>query len=348
IIICVPTPLGEHREPDLSYIIGTAKTISKYIQTGQLIILKSTTYPGTTDEVVLPILEKSGLKAGADFNLAYSPEREDPGNKEFTTFTIPILVGGITPRCQDLTCSMYNKIGMKTVPVSNTKVAESAKLLENIYRAVNIALVNELKVIFDKMNIDIFEVIDAARTKPFGFQAFYPGPGLGGHCIPIDPFYLSWKAREYDYSTRFIELAGEINALMPEYVINRTIEALGEQGKALKNSKVLILGMSYKKNIDDMREAPSLKLMDILIKKGARVDYSDPFIQTLPETRQYKFSKESIELTGDNIKSYDCIIISTDHDDFDREKLKNNANLIIDTRNMFKISGIKKGKIYKA
>jgi len=348
IIICVPTPLGDHREPDLSFVINTAETISKFLQKGQLVILKSTTYPGTTDEVVLPILEKSGLKSGKDFSLAYSPEREDPGNKAFTTFDIPIIVGGITHNCRNLACSMYEKIGMKTVPVSNTGVAESAKMLENIYRAVNIALINELKVIFDRMNIDIFEVINAASTKPFGFQAFYPGPGLGGHCIPIDPFYLSWKAREFDYTTRFIELAGEINAMMPEYVINKTADALGEHGKVLKNSRILILGMSYKKNIDDTRESPSLKMMDILLKKSAIVDYSDPFIPVLPRTRKYSFDKKSVELTEDNIKSYDCLIISTDHDSFDKKKIKENAKLIIDTRNMFNARGINSGKIYKA
>lgn len=270
IIICVPTPLGEHREPDLSYIIDTAKGVSKYLKADQLVILKSTTYPGTTEEVVLPILEESGLKAGKNFSLSYSPEREDPGNKEFTSSNIPLIVGGYTEKCRELTCKLYNKIGIKTFPVYSTKVAESAKLLENIYRAVNIALVNELKILLDKMGIDVFEVIDAAKTKPFGFQAFYPGPGLGGHCIPIDPFYLTWKAREYEYSTRFIELAGEINASMPEYVIKKTMEALGESGKAIKGSRILILGMAYKKNVDDMRESPALKLMELLMEGGGR------------------------------------------------------------------------------
>ncbi len=348
VIICVPTPLGEHREPNLSYITNTAEVVAKYLRPEQLIVLKSTTYPGTTDEVVLPILEKSGLKAGVDFYLSFSPEREDPGNKDFNTSMIPIIVGGYNAPSRTLTALIYKKVGIKVVEVSSTKVAESSKLLENIYRAVNIALVNELKIIFDKMNIDIFEVIEAAKTKPFGFQAFYPGPGLGGHCIPIDPFYLTWKVREYDYSTKFIELAGEINASMPEYVINKLIEALGDQGKFLKNTKILILGMAYKKNIDDMRESPSLKLMDLIIKKGAEADYSDPFIPALPETRHYKFKKQSIALTSKNIAGYDALIISTDHDSFDKKKILDNANLIIDTRNMFNIRGKRKNKIYKA
>ncbi|MBA7567218.1 UDP-N-acetyl-D-glucosamine 6-dehydrogenase [subsurface metagenome] len=348
IIICVPTPLGEHREPDLSYIIDTSKIISKHLQANQLVILKSTTYPGTTEEIVLPILEKSGLKAGDNFNLAYSPEREDPGNKDFTTSKIPVIVGGYTPKCSKLTCAVYSKIGIKTIPVSSTRVAEAAKLLENIYRAVNIALVNELKIIYSKMDIDIFEVIEAASTKPFGFSAFYPGPGLGGHCIPIDPFYLSWKAREYEYSTRFIELAGEINSSMPDYVIDRITEALNEHGRALQGSNVLILGMAYKKNVDDMRESPSLKIMDLLIKKGAKVEYSDPYIPELPKTRQYNFRKKSIELTEENIKSYDLIVVVTDHDKFNKELILKNAKLIIDTRNMFRVDKLKDGKIYKA
>ncbi len=348
VIICVPTPLGEHREPDLGYVISTAKIISKYLHPEQLIILKSTTYPGTTEEIILPILEKRKLRAGIDFYLAYSPEREDPGNKDFTTSKIPVIVGGYTPKCSKLTCATYSKIGIKTIPVSSTRVAEAAKLLENIYRAVNIALVNELKIIYSKMDIDIFEVIEAASTKPFGFSAFYPGPGLGGHCIPIDPFYLSWKAREYEYSTRFIELAGEINSSMPDYVVDRITEALNEHGRALQGSKVLILGMAYKKNVDDMRESPSLKIMDLLIKKGAKVEYSDPYIPELPKTRQYSFRKKSIELTKENIKSYDLIVVVTDHDKFDKELIFNNANLIVDTRNMFRVDKLKDGKIYKA
>ena len=348
IIICVPTPLSDHREPDLSYVINTANTLSNYLQKDQIVILVSTTYPGTTDEVVLPILQKKGLKAGVDFYLAYSPEREDPGNKDFTTTNVPKIIGGHTSKCLDTACAIFNKIGIETVPVSSTKVAESAKLLENIYRAVNIALVNELKIIFTRMGIDVFEIIDAARTKPFGFQPFYPGPGLGGHCIPIDPFYLTWKAREYDYSTKFIELAGEINSSMPYFVVSKLVEALDENEKTLKNSKILILGMAYKKNIDDMRESPSLKLMDILTKKGAYVDYSDPYIPELPKTRHYDFKKKSIKLTENNLQNYDCVIISTNHDLFDKEKILENAKLIIDTRNMFKLNGLKNGKVYKA
>lgn len=347
-IICVPTPLGEHREPDLGYVISTAKIISKYLHSEQLIILKSTTYPGTTEEIILPILEKRKLRAGIDFYLAYSPEREDPGNVDFATSKIPVIVGGYTLKCSKLTCAVYSKIGIKTIPVSSTRVAEAAKLLENIYRAVNIALVNELKIVYSKMDIDIFEVIEAASTKPFGFTAFYPGPGLGGHCIPIDPFYLSWKAREYEYSTRFIELAGDINSSMPDYIVDRITEALNEHGRALQGSNVLILGMAYKKNVDDMRESPSLKIMDLLIKKGAKVEYSDPYIPELPKTRQYNFRKKSIELTKENIKSYDLIVVVTDHDKFDKELIFNNANLIVDTRNMFRVDKLKDGKIYKA
>jgi len=348
IMICVPTPLGQHREPDLSYVINTAEVISKYLIAGQLIVLKSTTYPGTTDEEVLPVLEKSGLKAGIDFYLSFSPEREDPGNRDFNTSNIPIIVGGFNETSRNMACAIYRKAGIKVIEVSSNRVAESAKLLENIYRAVNVALVNELKVVFDKMDIDIFEVIKAASSKPFGFQAFYPGPGLGGHCIPIDPFYLTWKAREYDYSTKFIELAGEINTSMPEFVINKLIEALGDYGKILKGSKILILGVAYKKNIDDTRESPSLKIMDLLIKKGVEVDYSDPFIPDLPQTRNYNFKKHSVELTEENIKNYDALIISTDHDSFDRDKILKFAKLIIDTRNMFNISGTKYKNVYKA
>jgi UDP-N-acetyl-D-glucosamine dehydrogenase len=348
IMICVPTPLGKHREPDLSYVINTAEVIARYLMLGQLVVLKSTSYPGTTDEEVLPVLEKSGLKAGVDFYLSFSPEREDPGNKDFNTSNIPIIVGGLNEISRKLTSAIYKKVGIKVIEVSNNRVAEAAKLLENIYRAVNIALVNELKIIFDKMDIDIFEVIKAASSKPFGFHTFYPGPGLGGHCIPIDPFYLTWKAREYGYSTKFIELAGEINTSMPEFVINKLIEALGDKGEILKSSKILILGIAYKKNIDDIRESPALKIMDLLIKKGVEVDYSDPFIPVLPETRHYNFKKQSIELNEENIQKYDALIISTDHDSFDRDKILKFAKLIIDTRNMFNIAGIKYKNIYKA
>jgi UDP-N-acetyl-D-glucosamine dehydrogenase len=348
IIICVPTPLGKHKEPNLNYVNNTAKEISKYLAKGQLVVLTSTTYPGTTEEVLLPILERSGLKAGKDFYLVFSPEREDPGNKKFNAYNVPKIIGGYTPKCLDIACKIFEKIGIKTVPVSSIKVAESAKLLENIYRAVNIALVNELKMIFERMDIDIFEVIEAAATKPFGFQPFYPGPGLGGHCIPIDPFYLSWRAKEYDYSTRFIELAGEINTSIPYYIVNKITEALNENGKSLNSSKILILGMSYKKNIDDIRESPSLKLMDILINKKVHVDYVDPYIPKLAKTRDYNFKKQSIDLTRENIKKYDCVVVCTDHDLFDKEIIFKNSKLIVDTRNMFSLKEFKDSKLYRA
>jgi UDP-N-acetyl-D-glucosamine dehydrogenase len=287
IIICVPTPLNKYREPDMSYVIQTARSIAANLQSGQLVILESTTYPGTTDEEVRSILEEKGLIAGTDFFLAFSPEREDPNNKDYSTSTIPKVVGGYTPECLEVAVKLYDQIVEQTVPVSSTRVAEAAKLLENIYRAVNIALVNELKMLFDRMEIDIWEVIEAARTKPFGFQAFYPGPGLGGHCIPIDPFYLTWKAREYDFSTRFIELAGEINVNIPYYVVNKTIEALSEKGKSIKGARILLLGLAYKKDVDDVRESPSLKLIELLRERGAEVDYNDPHISEAPKMRNY-------------------------------------------------------------
>lgn len=336
IIICVPTPLNAYREPDMTYVFNTGKTIAKYLKKGQLVVLESTTYPGTTDEDLRAILEESGLKAGEDFFLAYSPEREDPGNKNFSTSQIPKVVGGYTKRCLEVAKTLYDQIVVKTVPVSSTKVAEATKLLENIYRAVNIALVNELKMLFDRMGIDIWEVIEAAKTKPFGFQAFYPGPGLGGHCIPIDPFYLTWKAREYDFHTRFIELAGEINTYMPYYVVQKTIEALNERGKSIKGSKILILGLAYKKDVDDARESPSLVLIDLLQKKGALVDYNDPYIPEMTETRKYKIYKKSVDLTPENLTSYDCIIIATDHSCYEPDFILKHAQLIIDTRNLIK------------
>src|SRR5712692_2227945 len=287
VVICVPTPLTEAREPDLSYIINTGKAISKHLRRGQLVVLESTTYPGTTEELLRPILEESGLEAGTDFFLAYSPEREDPGNRDFGTRNIPKVVGGINAVSRDLAVALYEPVVEGVVPVSGTGVAEACKILENTYRAVNIALVNELKVVFDAMGIDIWEVIAAAKTKPFGFQAFYPGPGLGGHCIPIDPFYLTWAARKYGVHTRFIELAGEINTSMPQYVVNRIAEALNERSRPLKGSKVLILGMAYKKDVDDPRESPGFELMELLLKKGAAVRYNDPHIPTLPPMRHY-------------------------------------------------------------
>ncbi len=347
IIICVPTPLNKQREPDLSYVFNTTKTIAQYLQKGQLISLESTTYPGTTDEDMRAILEKTGMKAGKDFYLAFSPEREDPNNKDFTTSTIPKVVGGYTADCLKYANALYSAIVEKTVPVSSTKVAESAKLLENIYRAVNIALVNELKILFDRMGIDVCEVIEAAKTKPFGFQAFYPGPGLGGHCIPIDPFYLTWKAREYDFNTKFIELAGEINTSMPYYVIGKVIHALNARGKSIKSSKILLLGLAYKKDIDDVRESPSLKLIELLMEHGADVDYNDPYVPQTHKMRMYDLKKSSVPLTKESLKQYDCVLISTDHSSYDYEFLVQNAALIVDARNA--TSKIKnKGNVVRA
>jgi UDP-N-acetyl-D-glucosamine dehydrogenase len=336
ILICVPTPLNRNREPDLSYVFNTTLVIAKYLRQGQLISLESTTYPGTTDEDMLEILDKSGLHAGEDYFLAYSPEREDPNNHDFSTATIPKIVGGFTPKCLSVANALYSSIVKETVPVSSTKIAEAAKLLENIYRSVNIALVNELKMLFDKMGIDIWEVINAAKTKPFGFMPFYPGPGLGGHCIPIDPFYLTWKARQYDMTTKFIELAGEINVSMPYYVVHRLMEALNEKGKSLKGSKILILGLAYKKDIDDIRESPSLKLMEILMEKGADVSYNDPYIPKIPKMRMYNIEKSSVELTADTLSNADCVLISTDHTVYSPEFIAKHAPLIVDTRNVMK------------
>lgn len=346
IIVCVPTPLSKHHEPELSYVFETTKTIAKYIRKGQLISLESTTYPGTTDEDMRVILEESGLKAGDDFYLVYSPEREDPNNKDFTTRTIPKVVGGYTPACLKVASTLYSQIVEHIVPVSSTRAAEATKLLENIYRSVNIALVNELKMLFDKMGIDIWEVIDAAKTKPFGFHAFYPGPGLGGHCIPIDPFYLTWKAREYDVTTRFIELAGEINTYMPYYVVNKVVDALNARGKSIKGAKILILGLAYKKDIDDIRESSSLKLIELLKKKGANADYNDPYVPEVPRLRQYDFKLTSVPLTTDNLKKYDCVLIATNHSDYDYGFIASNSSLIIDTRNA--ITETKNDKVIKA
>ncbi len=353
IIICVPTPLTEHREPDMTYIVDTAKMIQKYLRKGQLITLESTTYPGTTDEVLLPLFESPASVnekyiVGKDFFLAFSPEREDPNNPNYTTSTIPKVVGGITPACLEVALALYNQVIIKTVPVSSAKAAEATKLLENIYRSVNIALVNELKMVFDRMDIDVWEVIEAAKTKPFGFNAFYPGPGLGGHCIPIDPFYLTWKAREYDVNTKFIELAGEINTFQPYYVVNKLVEILNSNRKSIKDARILVLGAAYKKNIDDLRESPSLKLIELLISKNALVDYSDPYIVQLPVTRKYNFNMESVELTKDNLKSYDAVVLSTDHDSFDYKFILENSDLIVDTRNKFSALNLNSSKIYKA
>lgn len=356
IIICVPTPLNKFREPDISFIEESSKVISQNFRLGQLVVLESSTYPGTTEEIIQPYLENplnpelkdKKLKVGVDFFLAFSPEREDPNNPHFTTKTIPKVIGGVTETCLNIAKKLYDQVIVKTVPVSSPRAAEATKLLENIYRSVNIALVNELKMVFERMEIDIWEVIEAAKTKPFGFQAFYPGPGLGGHCIPIDPFYLTWKAREFDVNTKFIELAGEINTLQPYYVVNRTIEALNNQNKSIKGSKILILGAAYKKNIDDMRESPSLKLIEIFSNKGAVVSYNDPFVPKLPATRHYRFDMESVELTVDNLKKFDALVVSTDHDSYDYDFIYENSNLIIDTRNAFKQQGLINGKVVKA
>jgi len=333
ILIAVPTPLTKHREPDMSYIIGTAKNLAPHIRKGQLIVLESSTYPGTTEEVLKPILEESGLKADTDFWVAFSPEREDPNNPNFNTHTIPKVVGANTEYARQLASALYNQVIVSTVPVSSSQAAEATKLLENIFRSVNIALVNEMKMIFDKMGIDVWEVINAAKTKPFGYMAFYPGPGLGGHCIPIDPFYLTWKAREYEMNTRFIELAGEVNTNMPFWVVNKVMDALNDHGKSLKGSKVLVLGAAYKKDIDDPRESPSFKLMEILLAKGADVDYNDPHVPELPNMRHYDILKKSVELTPENLAKFDCVLISTDHSVYEWDFIVENSQLVVDTRN---------------
>ena len=348
ILICVPTPLTKNREPDTQYVEATCRTISRYLRKGQLIVLESTTYPGTTRELMRPILETSGLKAGRDFYLAYSPEREDPGNKQFRTATIPKVVGGFDKASLNKALDIYSWAIDTLVPVDSCEVAEACKILENIYRCVNIAMVNELKQLFDRMGINIWEVIRAASTKPFGFQPFYPGPGLGGHCIPIDPFYLTWKARQYGMPTRFIELAGQINTQMPRYVIARTMEALNEQGKSLKGSKVLVLGLAYKKDIDDVRESPSLELIELLQEKGAKVDYNDPYIPQTHKQREHDLKMKSKPLSSKMLSGYDVVLIATDHSEYDYQWIVNNAKLIIDTRNA--TAKIKRGrkKIVKA
>lgn len=334
IIITVPTPLNDHREPDLSFIINTAEVISQYLRQGQLIVLESTTYPGTTKEVLLPILEKKGLIVGEHFYLAYSPERVDPNNKNFSARKIPKVVGGVTENCLEQVKRVYGRVFEALVPVSSVEAAEASKLLENIFRSVNIALVNELKMLFDRMNIDVWEVIEASSTKPFGFMPFYPGPGLGGHCIPIDPFYLTWKAREFDFSTRFIELAGEINSNMPYYVVQKVINELNQSGKSIRNAKVLVLGASYKKDIDDIRESPAVKVIKLLEDKGALVSYHDPYIPTIKGLRDYPLlEKESLELNKKTLSSQDCVVILTDHSCFDYPKIVEYSPLIIDTRN---------------
>jgi UDP-N-acetyl-D-glucosamine dehydrogenase len=332
IIICVPTPLNKNREPDMQYIFKTTRTIAKYLRQGLLIILESTTYPGTTDGDMREILEVTGLKAGVDFHLAFSPEREDPNNRDFSVRTIPKVVGGYTSGCLNAAKALYDQIVDRTIPVSSARVAEATKLLENIYRSVNIALVNELKMLFDRMDINIWEVIEAAKTKPFGFQAFYPGPGLGGHCIPIDPFYLTWKAREYNFRTRFIELAGEINTAMPDYVVHKIMEVLNRQRKSVKGSKILILGLAYKPNVDDDRESPTYRLMDKLEQMGANVSYNDPHIPEIGISREYaKYAgRKSVEISN----RFDLILIATAHDEYKKVDFKSLSVPIVDTRNI--------------
>jgi len=335
LILCVPTPLNKYREPDISFIINTIDSIRPYFRKGQVISLESTTYPGTTDEELKPRMEAGGMKVGEDLFLLYSAEREDPGNTDFTTKTIPKVYGGITKNCLEVGAALYGAIIDKVVPVSSTRTAELTKLLENIHRAVNISLVNEMKIIADKMGIDIHEVIRAAATKPFGFVPYYPGPGLGGHCIPIDPFYLSWKAREFGLHTRFIELAGEINTSVSNFVISKTTQALNSNKKTIRDSKILILGISYKKNIDDMRESPSVLLMEKLRELGAEISYSDPHIPVFPKMREHKFNLSSIQLNPETIGEYDCLLLATDHDKFDYEMIKKHAKLIIDSRGKY-------------
>lgn len=332
LIICVPTPLNQHREPDLSFVINTVEAMLPHLRDGQILSLESTTWPGTTEEIILPRLQSRGFEIGKNFALVYSPEREDPGNAQFGTKDIPKVIGGISASCLKLGVLLYQHAISQMVPVSSPRAAEMTKLLENIHRAVNIGLVNEMKIVADKMGINIHEVIRAAATKPFGFVPYTPGPGLGGHCIPIDPFYLTWKAREYGINTRFIELAGEINHYMPRWVVHKVADALNEQGKPVKGSRILILGLAYKKNIDDTRESPAVELMELLQEKGADIAYSDPHVPEFPQKRDYWFDLTSVELTADSISSYDCILIATDHDGFDYQLLQQHARLIVDTR----------------
>ncbi|MGA7875680.1 MAG: nucleotide sugar dehydrogenase, partial [Desulfoferrobacter sp.] len=348
ILICVPTPLTEKLEPDLRFITNTTETIANHLRSGQLIVLESTTYPGTTEELMLARFQQTGLEVGRDYYLAFSPEREDPGNKTFNTGNIPKVIGGITPACLEHACQLYQHAISQIVPVSSTRVAELTKLLENIYRSVNIALVNELKILAQRMDIDIWEVIEAASTKPFGFTPFHPGPGLGGHCIPIDPFYLSWKAREYDLTPRFIQLAGEVNIFMPYYVLERTNEALNAEKKCLNGAKILVLGVAYKKDIDDDRESPSYAVMQLLMQRGAKIQYNDPHIPKLKPGRKHKFNMGSIPLTEEVLKKMDAVLILTDHSAYDYEWITQNTSLVIDTRNATKNVKECRAKITKA
>lgn len=335
LIICVPTPLNSHREPDLSFVINTTESLVPHMRRGQIISLESTTYPGTTDEELRPRIEAQGLKVGEDVFLVFSPEREDPANPDFVTRTIPKVCGGTTPACLKAGQALYGAAVDRVVPVSSTRAAEMTKLLENIHRAVNIGLVNEMKIVADRMGIDIHEVIRAAATKPFGFVPYYPGPGLGGHCIPIDPFYLTWKAREYGVHTRFIELAGEINSGMPHWVIDKIAGALNDRSRAIKGSRVLVLGIAYKKNVDDMRESPAVELMELLTEKGAIVEYSDPHVPVFPKMRRHRFDLASVPLTAERVGSYDLVLIATNHDAFDYELIRKSARLVVDTRGVY-------------
>jgi len=335
LIICVPTPLNKYREPDLSYVTDTVDSMAPYLRKGQVVSLESTTYPGTTEEELFPRIEAQGLTVGEDIFLIYSPEREDPGNAHFETRTIPKVCGGHTSNCSEIGKALYGQAIDQVVSVSSTKVAEFTKILENIHRAVNIGLVNEMKVVADKMDVDIHEVIAAAATKPFGFTPYYPGPGLGGHCIPIDPFYLTWKAREYGINTRFIELAGEVNSSMPLWVVSKVADALNAKAKSIKSSKILVLGISYKKNIDDMRESPSVELMQLLEDRGALVDYADPHVPVFPKMRNYQFDKSSVDITANSLEQYDCVLLATDHDVFDYALIQEHSDIIVDTRGRY-------------
>jgi len=351
ILIAVPTPLSKQREPDLTFVENSARAIARALRPGQLVVLESTTWPGTTREIIQPILEQPGLKAGSDFFLAFSPEREDPGNASFDTATIPKVVGADDPASLELACALYNQLIAKAVPVSTAATAEAVKLTENIFRSVNIALVNELKVVFDRMGIDIWEVIDAAKTKPFGYMPFYPGPGLGGHCIPIDPFYLTWKAREFEVATRFIELAGQINTNMPHYVVGRLTEALDRQaGRGLNGSRILIIGLAYKKNIEDIRESPALRLIELIEHRGARTDYHDPFVAEIPRTREHSGlqGRKSAPIDPESLAKYDAIVIATDHDVIDWVAVGKHGRLVIDTRNVCASHGVSGKSIVKA
>jgi UDP-N-acetyl-D-glucosamine dehydrogenase len=345
LILCVPTPLDEHREPDISFVTNTMESLLGHLKAGQLIALESTSYPGTTEEELKPRIESVGLEVGKDCFLVYSPEREDPGNADYSTHNIPKVVGGMTESCLQAGVALYSAVIDQVVPVSSTRVAEMTKLLENIHRAVNIGLVNEMKVVADKMGIDIYEVIDAAATKPFGFVPYYPGPGLGGHCIPIDPFYLTWKAREYGVHTRFIELAGEINSAMPAWVVGKVGEALNSRHKSINGSRILVLGIAYKKNVDDMRESPAVEIMQQLQNKGAEISYNDPYVPVFPKMRRYSFDLESVSLTEESIAAFDCVVITTNHDCYDFGWIAEHAALVVDTRGALRDSN---GKVFQA